>query len=263
MMLVKRQIKSAIKAMLPHSVRRALVVRRFNRRPWRGEPEVLELRRFVRPTDIAIDVGGNIGVYSYALSRLARRVVTFEPNPDLALHLRSLRLKNVEVREIALSAAPGQAVLSMPDRPNGHGYGSLKPDFTTGEKLKSFTVAMDRLDNVDLGAVAFIKIDVEGFEEDVLAGASATLALHKPAVLVEIVERHNPGAFDRIGALFRGLGYSGHFFDRGTWHGLDDFDLATQQDPARLEELGRRPRSELGYVNNFLFLPPGRTMDVN
>jgi hypothetical protein len=167
------------------------------------------------------------------------------------------------VREIALSAATGEATLSMPDRPNGHGYASLKPGFNTGDRLKSFTVAIDRLDNLGLGTIGFIKIDVEGFEEDVLAGASATLAVQKPAVLVEIVERHNPGGFERITRLFEGLGYSGLFFDRGAWHSLDNFDLATQQDPARLKQLGRIPRSELGYTNNFLFLPPGRKMDMN
>lgn len=262
-MQVRREIKSAIKGMLPRSAQRALLLRRFNRRPWHGEPEVLELRRFVRSTDVALDVGGNIGAYTYALSRLARQVVAFEPNPDLARHLRDLRLKSVEVREVALSGEAGQATLTMPDRPNGHGYASLKPGFNAGEKLKSFTVAMDRLDNLALGPIGFIKIDVEGFEEDVLAGATATLANDKPAVLVEIVERHNPGGFGRITGMFAGLGYTGHYFDRGGWHSLDGFDLATQQDPARLRDLGRVPRSELGYINNFLFLPPGRTMDLN
>lgn len=260
---MRRAIKQAVKDMLPHAARRALLIRRFNRRPWHGEPEVLELGRIVRPDDLALDVGGNIGAYTYALSRLARRVIAFEPNPELAQHLRDLRLRNVEVREMALSGSAGQATLSMPDRPNGHGYASLKPEFNAGEKLRSFTVAMDRLDNLGLGPVGFIKIDVEGFEEDVLAGASATLAEHRPAVLVEIVERHNPGGFDRMRALFEGLGYTGWYLDRSVWHGLDGFDLARQQNPARLKDLGRVPRGELGYINNFLFLPPGRTMKVN
>jgi FkbM family methyltransferase len=61
--------------------------------------------------------------------------------------------------------------------------------------VTSERVSVRRLDDIDLGGgVGFLKIDVEGHEEAVLAGASRTLKQSMPAVLVEVEERHHTGA---------------------------------------------------------------------
>src|ERR1035437_1223616 len=57
----------------------------------------------------AIDVGANRGVYAYWMSKQASAVDAFEPQPDLAQYIRSARLRNVRVHEVALSDHAGVA----------------------------------------------------------------------------------------------------------------------------------------------------------
>lgn len=254
------RVKSQILTALPGFAQRSMMSRRFNRRPFRGEPEVLELPKIVRRGDVALDVGANIGMYSYALSRLAQKVVVFEPNPALARRLRALGLANVEVRELALSSSQGRATLTMPDWPDGHGYGTLRAEqLPKNTTFKTMSVEMCTLDSLALPAVDFIKIDVEGIEEEVIEGAMETIRRHRPAILVELVDKFNPGTHARVNACLAELDYSG-FFLLGDWRPFSEFDLAKHHDRTELKELRDVPRGEWGYINNFLFLPAGRTI---
>ncbi len=257
---LRSSIKQAVLATLPPRVRAARAIRHLDRQMPLEEPELLELRRFVRPADTAVDVGGNYGLYTLALSRLARRVITVEPNPKLASALIGLRLPNVEVKAIGLSSENGSATLMMPDRADGHAYASLRANVHDGGAVQTFTVPIKRLDDMGLGEIQFIKIDVEGFEEQVLDGAEETIRRWLPVLLIELEQRHNPGCVGRVAERLVALGYTGQFFD-GSWKPLADFDVVAHQDVGRLQGLGSVPRLEMGYINNFLFLPPGRTMD--
>jgi hypothetical protein len=100
--------------------------------------------------------------------------------------------------------------------------------------------------------VGFIKIDVEGHEEGVLNGARKTLERERPALLIEIEDRHNPGGLGRICALL--TGYEGYFFAQGRRRPLSDFDPEIHQRPEDLDS-AYEARRQSPYVNNFLFLP--------
>jgi methyltransferase FkbM-like protein len=86
----------------------------------KAEPELLMLGDMVRRGCVAIDVGANRGIYSYALSRHAARVEAFEPNPDIASFARAKLGKRVRVHDVALSDREGTAVFYVP-RMSGHG----------------------------------------------------------------------------------------------------------------------------------------------
>ena len=204
---------------------------------------------FCRPDKIAVDVGANMGIYAYAMAKHARQVIAFEPNTDLWPFLRRFLGDRVRLEDTALSDAAGQAEfrvvagntgvatieaanpLSMIDRP---------------EKITIRSVATRPLDSFGLSDVSFIKIDVEGHEEAVLAGGRETIARERPVVLVEAEDRHNPGAPGRVADWFAALGYEG-FFIRGR----------------RLAPVGELSAADThlaglesgGYVNNFLYLP--------
>src|SRR3954467_6186939 len=96
---------------LPGAVRPAA---RYWRRRLAGdlEPELAWLIAAVREGSTAIDVGANVGVYSYALSRRAGRVVAFEPLAACADQVRGI--SSVEVHQVALSNAPGELEMSLP-----------------------------------------------------------------------------------------------------------------------------------------------------
>jgi len=100
------------------------------------------------------------------------------------------------------------------------------------------------LDDFDLPAVGFVKIDVEGHEEAVLKGGEKLLARDRPVYMIEIEERHNPGALSRIVQYFNGQEYDAMFYDGIRMRTIEEF---IQQ---RHQTTGSRV-----YVNNFFFYP--------
>lgn len=132
--------------------------------------------------DLVFDVGANIGQRATVFSQLAKRVVAFEPQPKCVKHLKSrfMFTKNVVIEHIALSDVEGKAVIY---ESSAHTLTSMSRKFidTVSKDLfkeyewkKGTAVKTDTLDHaVELhGEPKFIKIDVEGFELNVLNGLS-------------------------------------------------------------------------------------------
>lgn len=141
--------------------------------------------RHAAPGMVAVDVGANLGYFSVLLAHLVGptgRVIAVEPNPHLAqLAERNLALNGfshtARVDRIAAAATSGQPVqfrFMASDPKNGHvveaGAG-LPP----GEVMVEIAVPGMRLDDAITGPVDFIKIDVEGAEEEVWAGMTRLL----------------------------------------------------------------------------------------
>lgn len=256
---MRTRLKYAVFQALPLPLRRSWMQRRYEQEIGRwGESELMELRHLVRPGDLALDVGCNLGTYSYELSRITGCVIAFEPNPALAKLVRSLHLPGLEVRQMALSSRDGSSELLIPTpAAGGHWLASLRPEVVAGRPVERVVVPTRRLDGLAVQGVRFMKIDVEGFEEAVLDGAVETIARDRPRLLIEIEERHNPGGLPRIRERLSSLGYSGRFLSRGRWLPLDHFEPEIhQQVDEDLELVGKSiTRRDCPYVNNFLFEP--------
>lgn len=213
----------------------------------KGEAELRLLRYLADPAKTSVDAGANKGVYTYFLSRYSRHVYAYEPNPKIfALLARSVKGRNVTARPSALSDVTGEAMLVVPRRKAGYSnqLASLRPDKFTGEAMR-IPVATRRLDDEDVGDPGFVKIDVEGFETNVLEGARATLARSRPTLLVEIEEVHTGRPVeDTLGAV-QAMGYRGLFLDHGRLVTLARFD------PVKNHRAG----DPATYVFNFIFLP--------
>lgn len=224
-----------------------------------GEPELRLLSRLVDRRRLAIDIGGNTGVYTYHLSRFARDVLTFEPNPEYAALLRAAGLRT-RVEAVALSSEPGEGFLRFPsfEGMEHGGMASLASKAVPDRVLsREIAVPLRRLDEYLLDDVGFIKIDVEGHEEAVLAGAEETIDRCRPAMLVEIEERSNPGGLARIAQRLVRWGYDCSFLHAGRRLPLAEFDPSKHQ--AWLDEVRKRSRlSRVKYINNFIFVSPGR-----
>ncbi|MDR3508444.1 MAG: FkbM family methyltransferase [Caulobacteraceae bacterium] len=219
-----------------------------------GEYELKELERYVPKDRVAIDVGGNIGIYAFHLGRLAKEVIVFEPNPLYVERLRKAGLAQ-HLEQVALSDKEGVAELRIPyrDGQEDHGMASLESEAVPGSVLaRAIQVPIRRLDDFAYKNVGFIKIDVEGHEEGVLKGALETVRRERPALLIEIEERHNPGGLQRIRDLL--TGYDGFFFLHGERKPLAEFDQARHQREEDLK-IAMKNRRESAYVNNFLFVP--------
>ena len=230
-----------------------------------GEPELFELKRLVRPGTVAVDVGAHFGVYSLALARRVGkrgRIISVEPITEDARMLeraaRTLRLP-ISVVEAALSNTEGEATLRVPLL-----GGAQKTALSTLEReaqaagatgVEERTVPLRTLDRVlediDL-PVSFIKIDVEGHELSVLEGAKATLAQHRPNLMVEINDDLAGRPINEVFARIESMGYRGEFLEKGQyWRPLAAFDVEEHQRNASGNVLSK------AYVNNFVFLPEG------
>jgi len=183
----------------------------FYSRPGAGEPEIHMVSQLVDPSREALDIGANIGVYTYRLSRSAARVHAFEPNPRLFRILAASRLRNVSPHQVALSSRAGRSTFYVPVASFGElsGWGSLVPGHCPAA-LDEVRIEVETatLDSFQLTDVAFMKIDVEGHEVDVLEGAHDTIASSRPAILVE----SGPADRERVDALLARHGYRARSF---------------------------------------------------
>ncbi|MGH3105355.1 MAG: FkbM family methyltransferase [Gaiellaceae bacterium] len=169
--------------------------------------ELRLLRRFLEPGGDFVDVGAHIGMYSVAAALALGdrgRVLAFEPNPDARGQLEeNLALNgcgNVIVSPAAVSDHAGEALLHVP-RTSDPSFSSLGGGrFAEGEPLRVVTTTLD--DEVESAGLspAFVKVDVEGGELAVLAGAERTLGGH-PGLLVEVGNESARAAEERLAAL--------------------------------------------------------------
>jgi FkbM family methyltransferase len=188
------------------------------------------LERSLRPDSDCLDIGAHSGAVLGEMVRLAPRGrhVAWEPLPELAALLRS-RFPAVEVREAALSDAAGERdfarVVGAP------GWSGFVERPTPGERIEWLRVRVERLDDALPDGVrpAFVKLDVEGAEAEVLRGAREVLARFRPTIAFE----HGFGSADpygttpsEIAGLLGELGFE-----------LRGLDGDGPYDPARLAEL--------------------------
>lgn len=184
-----------------------------------GAHEFLALEAFralVMPGATIVDAGAHIGQYTIAAALRVGpqgRVLAFEPSPAtrgrLEANVRLNRLENVSVFGLALGDAPGEAHVLPPADSANTGTAAVIEGPSQG--ADSVRVRRARLDDVlaetGIRSVDVIKVDVEGAEADVLAGAKAQLVNARPAVLFEVT------SFDEVAGsapsieLLRQLGY--------------------------------------------------------
>ena len=175
------------------------------------------LFRLTRPSDLVIDVGANIG-YMTLLGAVASgpqgRVLAFEPNPHVAKWLRQniegaqqqYEMAAVEVHATALGASAGVASLILPDASAANdGLARIAERGETGGNGDSVRVSVETVDDLIADRTAGVmKIDVEGHEPQVLAGAAQALHAHR---IRHIVFEDHHGSGSAPMALLRAAGY--------------------------------------------------------
>ena len=145
-------------------------------------------KRFVKAGGLVFDIGSHVGDRIAAFRRLGARVVACEPNPSLVPTLQRLYGQDdkVTLEPVAVGAAPGEIDMRInTDNPT---VSTASRDFVKASQGapgwedqnwdKSIKVPMTTLDALIArhGAPSFIKIDVEGFEAEALAGLTQPVA---------------------------------------------------------------------------------------
>jgi FkbM family methyltransferase len=156
----------------------------------------------LKPGSVFVDVGANTGYFSVLAGLLVGplgRVVAFEPNPDVRARLeRHLELNGLTDRVVVSDAALGSreqndarfyisccdsndGLSSLSRSAVGFGSGALRTEITTSVRVRTFDAVAEQL---GLGRIDLMKVDVEGGEYDVFAGMSRTLAACPPSRII-------------------------------------------------------------------------------
>ena len=176
---------------------------------------VTKLRKIIKPGDTCWDIGANIGFYTCLLATKVGdngRVVAFEPASRTYGYLKenvSLnQFTNVTVVNKGLGDKQEQRHLYYSEARLAEGTASLK--YAEG-RTASERVTLDTIDNLfrELSAPNFVKIDVEGYQLEVLKGAEYYLKTHAPLLIAELkdVGETNREAFTEIEDYVTDLGY--------------------------------------------------------
>lgn len=150
---------------------------------------------FLRPDNLFADVGANVGAYTVLASGVSgAKSISFEPSPTTFAYLQgNVRLNHLEARATAINAAVGRKAGRLRLTAN---LGTENFVCPTGSGGESVEVEVKTLDDVFSGqAPDLIKIDVEGYETEVIHGGEQLL--RNPGLQAMIVERGAVG--DRYG----------------------------------------------------------------
>jgi FkbM family methyltransferase len=174
----------------------------------------------LRPGDVAVDAGANIGALAVPLARLVGpegQVHAFEPQEHVFRHLVANAALNELDQLRCHHAAVGEAagVIEVPRMsPNArHSFGSVALDEARrdagADPSRGELVPVVAVDGLALRRCRLIKADVEGMEAAVLRGARRTIAEHRPLLYLEADQ---PQAVPQVLDVIRELGY------RPYWH---------------------------------------------
>ena len=210
---------------------------------------------YLRPGAVAIDIGANLGEWTVPFARAvgpAGRVLAAEPAPRAAAALEATLgangLHQVQVMQCAVGDHDGFAEFAVPVVTSARSDTGTAKIGAAGPGGNALRVALRSLDSLAadhrLDRTDLIKIDVEGYERQVLDGAEATLGRFRPTL---VIETGHEGAGDR-GAIrdrLRSVGYRmlGILLD----HGMAEADWAAY--------VAIEPPFRWGEAHNLLLVP--------
>lgn len=231
---------------------KTLAVKHFRQwTPW--DQKALEFyAQFIPSGAICIDVGANVGNRTKVFVRLAAKVIAVEPQEDCLSVLRRLRAQcdNLVLDGRALGAAPGIAQLHISDNST---LSTLSSDWikksTESKRFgespwrKTTAISMSTLDAIiaEHGTPAFVKIDVEGYEREVLAGLTKPV----PYISFEFVPERLDVAFACLNEIKRLGSITANFalnedleLCLPTWLDLESFQRCLSSRPFARSDFG-------------------------
>jgi FkbM family methyltransferase len=168
--------------------------------------------RFLKPGDLAFDVGAHVGDRVSSFRRLGARVVALEPQPGPARAIRLIHGRDPQVKLIEAAAGEAEGTVTLHVNSANPTVSTASPAFVAAARGAggwegqvwddAVTVPCLTLDRLvrDHGRPAFVKIDVEGFEDRVLMGLTqsvSALSFEFTTIARDVAQR----CLDRLAAL--------------------------------------------------------------
>lgn len=150
-----------------------------------ADAEVQILSRYLEQASLYVDVGTNIGYHALALHQLTGcPVIGFEPHPNhFAVAAMNCVDKNIKLVHSAVGNKKGTMFIKDFDPSQIGNFGEVGTTDTNG-----IEVNVVKLDDINLPICTVIKIDVEGYELEVLKGATKVIKQFRPVVMYEALD---------------------------------------------------------------------------
>ena len=179
------------------------------------------LPKFVKRGSIAVNVGANVGYYSLLLSRLVGHrghIYAFEPLPINFERLKiniDINVDNVTPYNLALGDAPKISRYKFNPSinggiPNFGGFSMVGTESEDGNIVIETITLDDFVQQRAIQDIRFLKIDVEGFESQVLNGARATVQRFRPTIMVEYLAMLKTGTDQNVREIQRFMDSMGY-----------------------------------------------------
>jgi FkbM family methyltransferase len=201
-----------------------------------GEYERHETRKFihcVKPEDVVLDLGANIGYFSLIASKLVGEkghIFSFEASPKVyELLCKNCSLSNKNISHFNLAVADKEGILrfNLPRNPKEQGSGSLSTDNSGDIEVRG--ISIDRFVQTEkITKLNFIKMDIEGAEVKALLGMKETIFKYRPKILFEFspsrYDELEISQFNSLVKLMKDLSYKFKFLTRnGEWLDVKSF----------------------------------------
>ena len=226
---------------------------------WPCEHELKNINKI--PLDskaIAIDIGANIGAYSFAFSKRLGFKKVFSVEPDSSLHSFITKIPKVTLISEALSDDESIEVLSVPvidGVPLKSRSTLCKNTLASFEEIRSYEVRCITLDSmvatkkINPLSVGIVKIDVEGNEFQTLVGGKQFLRATNATLLIEIEARHHTnGSVKHIFDFLLEFNFVPHYLCSVDCE-LKTFVISEIQNLQAEQNVGT-----IHYINNFIFI---------
>ena len=130
---------------------------------------------FVRNFNVAVQAGGNVGIWPAKMAEKFENVYTFEPDPDnFACLAHNAMLPNVHKFQAALGDNhQGVKLWTNPNNVGAHYVDGTGP-------IRTLTI-----DDLNLPMLDFVMLDVEGYELNALKGGNLTIQMFRPTIVIE------------------------------------------------------------------------------
>jgi len=136
-----------------------------------------------------LDIGANIGCTSILFGQTAKEVISFEPSPTtfkyLELNINNSGLTNVKLHNVGLGSTDENLTLTFAPNNRSGGFVSNQTQASAGHNVENISIKNGDAYIKDTH-VDFMKIDVEGFEMNVLQGLANMIQKNKPIVVAEL-----------------------------------------------------------------------------
>ena len=212
------------------------------------DDEMFYVAKLLKKKRRFLDIGANVGIYSYYFKNTFKNIVAFEPLKEITYRLKSIESETLKVCNVALSNEIGEYKFYVPIID-----GKIEPALASLQKrdgeYEVRTVKVDKVDSYNFDDVDLIKIDVEGHEKHVIEGASKVIKKNMPILIIEIEQRHIKHKIDEVFQSILNLDYNGFFLEKGKLTSINKFNYEINQKPYLENVMAKE------YINNFIFIP--------